>query len=104
MSAVKIADVTPELHGALRQRIGSPKPAVKLEDSDFGHLDCQTWLLQVLYELDNEGHISVSPGYSVRDIEQEALALALNNRYLLREKKAKLSELCKEMDSAFCIF
>lgn len=106
MAVVKIADMAPDLHDALRERIGTgSQPAVKLQDSDyFGRLSCQAWLLQVLYELDNEGYISVSPGYSIKDLEQEALALASNNKYLVKEKKIKLRDLRREIDSAFCVF
>ncbi|KAJ3498812.1 hypothetical protein NLG97_g820 [Lecanicillium saksenae] len=104
ISVVKVADMAPEMHEALHARIGfDSRPAVRLEDTEhFGRLNCRTWLLQVLYELDNEGYISVRPGYSIRDVEQEALALASNNKYLMQEKRARLSELRKEMDSAYC--
>lgn len=106
ISVVKVADMAPEMHEALQRRIGlDGRPVVRLEDTDrFGRLSCRTWLLQVLYELDDEGYISVRPGYSIRDVEQEALALASNNKYLMQEKRARLSELRKEMDSAFCAF
>ncbi|KAJ6784053.1 hypothetical protein PWT90_00340 [Aphanocladium album] len=104
ISVVKVADMAPEMHEALRARIGlDSRPVVKLEDNErFGRLSCRTWLLQVLYELDNEGYISVRPGYSIRDVEQEAFALASNNKYLMQEKRARLWELRKEIDSAYC--
>ncbi|KAJ4149968.1 hypothetical protein LMH87_010740 [Akanthomyces muscarius] len=104
VSAVKIADMTPEMHEALRQRIGlDSRPAVKLQDTEqFGPLTCRTWLLQAPYELDNEGYISVLPGYSVKDVGEEASSLASTNQYLLEKKMAKMSELRKEMNSACC--
>ncbi|KAM3463665.1 hypothetical protein MY5147_005547 [Beauveria neobassiana] len=104
VAAVKIADMAPEMHEALRRRIGfDSKPAVELADTArFGRLDCRTWLLQVLYELDNEGYISVLPGYSIHDLAEEATSLAAANQFLLQEKTAKISELRKEIISACC--
>lgn len=104
VSAVKIADMAPEMHEALRRRIGlDGRPAVQLQDTEqFGPLTCRTWLLQALYELDNEGYISVLPGYSVKDVGEEAASLASTNQYLLERNMAKMSELRKEISSACC--
>ncbi len=33
---------------------------------------CRTWLLQALQELDDEGYISIKPGYKMEDLENEA--------------------------------
>lgn len=38
----------------------------------FGPITCRTWLLRALQELDDEGYISIKPGYSVEDIKEEA--------------------------------
>lgn len=105
ISVVKIADMGPEMHEALHRRIGlGSRPAIPLIDTvQFGRLTCRTWVLQALYELDNEGYISVRPGYSIRDLEQEALSLASNNSYLMEERRAKPSELQREMESACCL-
>lgn len=104
VSAVKIADMAPEMHEALRRRIGfDSRPAVRLQDTaQFGPLNCRTWLLQVLYELDNEGYISVLPGYSIQDVGEEAASLASTNQFLLEQKSAKISDLRKEINSACC--
>ncbi|OAA57276.1 Beta-lactamase/transpeptidase-like protein [Cordyceps fumosorosea ARSEF 2679] len=107
VAAVKVAgDMVPEMHDALRRRIGlhgGRPPVVRLEDTPrFGQLSCRTWVLQALYELDNEGYISVLPGYLVEDVAEEAASLAAANRALLRMSRAQVSELRKEINSACC--
>ncbi|XWW98009.1 hypothetical protein V2A60_006005 [Cordyceps javanica] len=105
VAAVKVAaDMVPEMHEALRGRLGlDSRPVIKLEDTErFGPLDCRSWLLQALYELDNEGYISVLPGYSIEDVAEEASSLASANRSLLQQNMANISELRKEINSACC--
>ncbi|EGX89805.1 hypothetical protein CCM_08058 [Cordyceps militaris CM01] len=103
VAAVKVAaDLVPEMHDALRARLGrDARPVVRLEDTPrFGRLTCRTWLLQALYELDNEGYISVLPGYAVHDVAEEAASLAAANQSLLQDKRASLEALRREIDSA----
>lgn len=105
VAAVKVAaDLVPEMHDALRARLGrDARPVVRLEDTPrFGRLTCRTWLLQALYELDNEGYISVLPGYAVHDVAEEAASLAAANQSLLQDKRASLEALRREIDSACC--
>ncbi|OAQ96044.1 hypothetical protein LLEC1_02747 [Akanthomyces lecanii] len=104
VSAVKIAEMVPEMHEALRRRIGlDGRPAAKLQDTEqFGPLTCRSWLLQALYELDNEGYVSVLPGCSATDVGKEASSLASTNQHLLEKKMAKMAELRKKINSACC--
>lgn len=68
-AALKIAIVPPDMHDAFSNRVAQ----MALEETErFKPLTCRTWLLQAVYELDNEGYIAVKPGTRVEDIEAEA--------------------------------
>ncbi len=79
--ALRIAIITPEeMHGELQNFIGTTESGISMADpNQFGQLTCRTWVLQALYQLDQGGHISIIPGYTVRDIEQQALGVAIVN-------------------------
>lgn len=71
--ALKVAVIPPDMHQPLRGRLGVRQAGVKMEYTErFGPITCRTWLLRALQELDDEGYISIKPGYSVEDIKEEA--------------------------------
>jgi len=59
----------------------------------FGSLTCRTWLLRALQELDDEGYVSIKPGYRVEDLEDEATAAATNIMLLAVETGGPFSGL-----------
>jgi hypothetical protein len=75
-AALKVAVVrTDMMQRALRDRLARIDLGT-WNTQDFGPLDCRSWVLRALHELDMEGYITIVLSRTVLDIEEEALKLA----------------------------